>query len=146
MLLSSSDLALWRSLRHLTHGINAAIESDLLRATRISAADHGILSRLAAAESKGARQQELCDSMGWDRTRLSHHLTRMEGRRLVKRSKMESGGMWVSLTEEGDRAREDADPIHAEAVSRCFTSKLTGAQREALAAILASLSASDSQS
>lgn len=141
MLLSSSDRDLWRGFRHVAHQINAAIESDLLGATKVSAADHGILSRLAETESKGARQQELCDSMQWDRTRLSHHLTRMEGRGLVKRSKLEGGGMWVSITEAGDRVREAADPIHAEAVLRGFTSKLTEAQREELSLILASLSA-----
>ena len=57
--LSLRDRDLWRSFRR---------------------ADHGILSRLAETEAKGLRQQELCDSMQWDRTRLSHHLTRMEGR------------------------------------------------------------------
>ena len=145
MRLSSSDRDLWRSFRHVAHRLNAAIESDLLSATKISAADHGILTRLAEKEAQGARQQELCDSMRWDRTRLSHHLTRMEGRGLVQRSKLEGGGIWVSITDEGERMRQSAAPIHDETVLKCFTSKLTKTQREQLTSILASLSASDSQ-
>lgn len=116
-----------------------------MAATKLSGADHGILSRLAEAEAQGVRQQELCDSMQWDRTRLSHHLTRMERRGLVKRSKLEGGGTWVSITAAGDHARASADPIHAEAVRRCFVSKLTEAQREAMALALASLSVNDLQ-
>ena len=141
--LSFGDRDLWRSFRHAAHEVNAAIESDLIAATKLSGADHGILSRLAEAEARSIRQQELCELMQWDRTRLSHHLTRMEGRGLVKRSKQNGGGTWVSLTAAGDQARAAADPIHAEAVKRCFVSKLTQAQREALALALASLSASD---
>ena len=137
-----SDRDLWRSFRHAAHTVNAAIESDLMAATNLSGADHGILSRLAEAEAQGMRQQALCDSMQWDRTRLSHHLTRMEGRGLVWRSKLETGGTWVGVTAAGDQARAAADPIHAEAVRRCFVSKLTEAQREAMASVLASLSAS----
>lgn len=140
--LSPSDRDLWRSFRHAAHAVNAAIESDLM-AANLSGADHGILSRLAEADANGVRQQELCDSMRWDRTRLSHHLTRMEGRGLVKRSKLEGGGTWVGITAAGNRARAAADPIHAEAVMRCFVSRLTKTQREAMASALASLSASD---
>ncbi len=143
--LSSADRDLWRRFRQAAHRINAAIESDLIAATQISGADHGILSRLAETETQGARQQELCDSMQWDRTRLSHHLTRMEGRGLVKRSKLDGGGTWVSITAEGDRAREAADPIHAEAVRSYFVSKLTQAQRKEMAALLDSLSSHGTQ-
>ncbi len=141
--LSFSDRDLWRSFRRAAHEVNAAIESDLMAATRLSGADHGILSRLAETAAQGVRQQELCDSMQWDRTRLSHHLTRMERRGLVKRSKLDGGVTWVSITAVGDDARAAADPIHAEAVMRCFVSKLTEAQRAAMAVVLNLLSVSN---
>jgi hypothetical protein len=53
--------------------INLVMERDLMAATQLSGADHGILSRLAETETKSMRQQQLCDLMQWDRTRLSHH-------------------------------------------------------------------------
>ncbi len=144
--LSFQDRDLWRRFRHAAHEVNAAIESDLMAAAKLSGADHGILSRLAETDAKGVRQQELCDLMQWDRTRLSHHLTRMEGRGLVQRSKHGGGGTWVSITAAGDQAREAADPIHAAAVQRCFVSKLTKAQREVMTSVLAALSDSGVQS
>lgn len=133
-LLSNADRDLWRGFRRVFEQINAAIERDLVAATQLSGADHGILSRLAAADTAAVRQQDLCDAMRWDRTRLSHHLTRMQRRGLVKRSKRD-GATYVSSTARGDRARAAADPVHAEAVRRYFGSRLTAAQRDAIASL-----------
>ena len=43
------------------------------------------------------RQQELADAMRWDRTRLSHVLTRMEARGWIKRSERWERGNPVCL-------------------------------------------------
>lgn len=138
--LSIADRDLWRSFRRSAEQVGAAIGRDLTDATGLSGSDHGILSRLAEAQTKAMRQQDLSESMRWDRTRLSHYLTRMEGRGLVKRSKLQNGGTSVRITAKGDRARIAADPVHAEAVVRYFISKLTMEQRKQIAAATASLS------
>lgn len=140
--LLNADRDLWRSFRRCAEEISAAIERDLIATAKLSGADHGILSRLAETETKSMRQQELCDLMRWDRTRLSHHLTRMERRGLVKRSKMEDGGTSVKISAGGDRARRSADPVHAEAIRRCFIAKLTAGQRKEIASLMACLSGS----
>lgn len=139
-LLSSAERDLWRNFRRSAEIVNAAIERDLLAATGLSGADHGVLTRLAEAGATAIRQQELCEAMRWDRTRLSHQLTRMERRGLVKRSKVEGGGTAVRSTTQGDRARKAADPIHADAVKRCFLAKLTTAERRAIASLAQSVS------
>ncbi len=133
--LSSADLALWRSFRRVADRINAAIERELMAATGISGADHGVITRLAESKGKVLRQHELAASMRWDRTRLSHHLTRMEQRGFVERKKLAGGGTAVAITAQGERARKAADPVHAAIVSRRFISKLTPSQREAIASL-----------
>lgn len=125
--------------RRIAEQVNVAIERDLMAATRLSGGDHGVLSRLAETETRSMRQQQLCDLMRWDRTRLSHHLTRMETRGLLKRSKLENGGRLVTITAQGGRARKAADPVHADAVMRHFISKLAAEQREVIIALAASL-------
>ena len=137
--LSAADLELWRSFRRAYEQANAAIERDLASATQLSGADHGILSRLAESEEGTLRQQELAGLMRWDRTRLSHYLTRMERRGLVERVKLEGRGICVRVIAAGDRSRKAADPVHADAVMRRFVLKLTAAQREAIASLAASL-------
>ncbi len=141
--LLSSGRDLWRRFRGVADQINTAIERDLVAATQLSGTDHGILSRLAESETKSMRQQQLGELMRWDRTRLSHHLTRMEKRGLVKRSRLEDGGRTVMMTAPGDRARKAADPVHADAVVSHFLSKLTAKQREEVVSITAALSKLD---
>ncbi len=100
--------------------------------TGLSAADHGILSRLIEAGTPVVRQRDLCESMRWDRTRLSHHLKRMESRGLVQRSQ-KCDGTYLSATEEGRVACGAATPVHAAAVTKYFLKALTGSQKEMLA-------------
>lgn len=133
--LSALDRDLWRDFRRTYERINTAIERDLMSATQLSGSDHGILSRLAMAEKTTLRQQELAELMRWDRTRLSHHLTRMEERGLVERVKPEGGKTFVRMTVLGDNSRKSADKVHADAVMWHFVSKLTPAQRDAIASL-----------
>jgi len=71
--------------------------------------------------------------MGQDATFTSPHPNGKRG--LLKRSKLADGNRLVTITAQGDRARKAADPIHADAVMRHFISKLTGAQRKAIASL-----------
>ena len=139
--LSKPDRDLWRSFRRSYEQVSLTIERDLLAATQLSGADHGVLSRLAETGSAGMRQQELANAMRWDRTRLSHHLTRMEQRQLLTRSRNEKGGTFVAITPQGDAARTAADPIHDQAVMKHFISRLSAEQREALTSLAACLPA-----
>lgn len=71
------------------------------------------------------RQQHLCRlgaDIGWDRSRLSHHLARMQQRGMVAREECEEDGrgLMVRLTSGGGKAIEAAAPAHAEAVQRHF--------------------------
>ncbi len=128
--LSVADRDLWRQFKHWTDQLRTAIELDLMVARTIPGVDHDILSRLAETRATPMRQQQLCNLLHWDRTRLSHHLTRLEGRGLVKRSKLGKGGTLVSITTGGLACLKAADPIHADAVMRHFISKLTPQLRE----------------
>ncbi|WP_369124408.1 MULTISPECIES: MarR family winged helix-turn-helix transcriptional regulator [unclassified Undibacterium] len=128
---ATADRDLWRSFRQTYEKINFVIERELVHLTQLSGADHGILSRLAESPGASCRQQDLANSMRWDRTRLSHHLHRMEERGLVEREKVTSAGTIVKITNYGDVLRLEADPIHAAIVAKHFTSKLSAVQREA---------------
>ena len=138
--LSHPDRDLWRGFRRTYEQVSLAVERDLAAATELSAADHGILSRLAEAGPLGVRQHELALAMRWDRTRLSHHLTRMEQRQLLTRSKNGERGTHIVITAQGDAARKAADPVHDEAVTRHFIANLSMEQRDALTSLAARLS------
>ena len=57
--------------------------SLLAQATGLSGPEFGVLSRLAALGKGEMRQQALASVMAWDKSRLSHQLTRMQERALI---------------------------------------------------------------
>jgi DNA-binding MarR family transcriptional regulator len=75
--------------------------------------------------------------LGWDRSRLSHQIARMETRGTVRRKSCsgDARGFDVVLTPAGQAAIEAAAPLHLQAVRHCFADLLTPAQLDALAEI-----------
>jgi DNA-binding MarR family transcriptional regulator len=90
-------------------------------------------------ECRGGRVRafELANDLQWEKSRLSHHLARMEKRGLLTRDGCtEDGrGQVVVVTPAGRRALEGAAPAHVAAVRELFLDALTPDQVEALAAI-----------
>ena len=56
------------------------IVQDITRSTGLSRADFIVLMELNQSKDRCRRQRELLDYLEWDKTRLSHQLTRMAGR------------------------------------------------------------------
>ncbi|MFJ2033526.1 MarR family winged helix-turn-helix transcriptional regulator [Streptosporangium sp. NPDC087985] len=71
--------------------------------------------------------REQATKMGWSRSRLSRHATRMEARGLVRREPdpADGRGCYLVLTEHGLETLEDAAPAHLESVRRHFIDRLT---------------------
>jgi len=66
--------------------------------------------------------------MTWDKSRLSHQLTRMQQRGLIERRYPDRNSVLVVLTKLGREKLESARPIHAESVRRNLLSRLTPEQ------------------
>lgn len=70
---------------------------DIAQSTGLTGPEFGVLSRLAALGKGEMRQQALARMMGWDRTRLSHQLTRMQERELIERRPTAGKESWCLL-------------------------------------------------
>jgi DNA-binding MarR family transcriptional regulator len=113
----------------------ARVSRDITDGTGLSGADFGVLSRLAGFGKGEMRQHNLAECLGWDKSRLSHHLTRMQQRRLIERRDTDTRAVLVVLTKYGREKLEEARPIHAESVRRNLLSRLTKEQTETLVRI-----------
>ncbi|WP_240546625.1 MarR family winged helix-turn-helix transcriptional regulator [Paenibacillus artemisiicola] len=101
--------------------------------TGLSEGDYGVLDRLVLNGDGSLRQQELADSMDWDKSRLSHHLTRMEKRRLVARNPLDTDrGVQVIITSAGKSALDQARPVVAKAIRQYFLEQLTDQDMESI--------------
>jgi DNA-binding MarR family transcriptional regulator len=78
------------------------------------------------------RMTELADATSQSRSRLSHQITRMENRGLVRRDDCEGDkrGTFTVLTADGMAAIERVAPDHVENVRRHFIDRLTPTQLE----------------
>lgn len=110
---------------------------ELQHASGLSGADYEVLVNLSEAPAGRLRAFELGRATQWEKSRLSHHITRMVERGLVRRESCptDSRGAFVVMTAAGRKAIEAAAPIHVEHVRRLFLDSLTSEQLDALAAI-----------
>jgi len=113
----------------------ARVSRDISAGTGLSGSDYSVLSRLHHLGRGEMRQQDLAESMRWDKSRLSHHLTRMESRGLIGRRAGPGKGVTVVLSAEGRRQLLTARPVHAQAVRQHLVSRLNPAERKALLTI-----------
>lgn len=127
-LLSPRELRIWHAFRLMGEDVLARVGRDIAQATGISGADFAVLSRLAALGMGEVRQQDLAQMLNWDKSRLSHHLTRMQHRGLVERRQAGGQAVLVVLTKPGREILEAARPVHAESVRRNLLSRLSSEQ------------------
>jgi DNA-binding MarR family transcriptional regulator len=96
-----------------------------------------VLVPLSESPEGRLRARELGREILWDRSRLSHHVTRMEKRGLVVREECaEDGrGAMVRLTDAGRAAIEGAAPGHVAATRHYFFDLLSAEEVEVLTAV-----------
>jgi DNA-binding MarR family transcriptional regulator len=114
--LTGDEIEVWRAWQRVTGRVRAGVARDVADATGLSEPDHGVLARLVDLGQGSLRQQVLADSMDWHKSRLSHHLTRMEQRGFVTREPAGPGATTVVITCVGRAALDSARPVHAAAV------------------------------
>ena len=135
--LSRREQRSWRAFLLMQHRLAGRVARDLQRTTGLSGADYEVLVQLSEAPAGRLRAFELGGLTQWEKSRLSHHITRMVDRGLVRRESCptDSRGAYVVMTAAGRKAIEVAAPLHVEHVRKWFIDSLTPEQLDALADI-----------
>jgi DNA-binding MarR family transcriptional regulator len=137
------ELHIWREFLETTTALRTALAARLQHDTGLSMGDYTVLLALSEAPEQRMRSSELAAHIDWERSRLSHHLARMERRRLIRREECvtDSRGAEVVLTQDGADAFRAATYPHLKAVRELFVDALTPAQLTAAGDIAAALRA-----
>jgi DNA-binding MarR family transcriptional regulator len=132
---SEQDWQLWRTFITMHRHLARELDRQLQRDASISQADFSVLVRLSESPAQRLRTGELAELLAWEKSRVSHQVTRMEARDLVERSECaEDGrGTWVGLTDEGRQVLHDASADHAAKIRSLFFDHLQPAEKQALA-------------
>ncbi|MFC4620409.1 MarR family winged helix-turn-helix transcriptional regulator [Camelliibacillus cellulosilyticus] len=131
--LNEEEMRIWHMWKGAFQTIFGRVIKDMSEHTGLSEGDFGVLDRLDLLGNGSLRQQELAESMNWDKSRLSHHLTRMEKRGLVKRKPLDTvRGVQVIITLAGQSALDDARPVVSRAIRKHFFDQLTDQDKESI--------------
>jgi DNA-binding MarR family transcriptional regulator len=111
-------LAYIRVSLRLSYEMNRQLQAD----SGMSLADFDVLTALSAAPDGTVKITALASQIGWERSRLSHHVSRMAERGLIEchRARSDRRATEVSSTAEGRRALTQAAPGHVELVRQLF--------------------------
>jgi DNA-binding MarR family transcriptional regulator len=128
---------MWKAYRDVYQELSTVLEEQLLRDAGLSGSEYAVLVVLSHSPDGVLRARELGSELGWDRSRLSHLVGRMEKRDLVAREECEEDarGSMVRLTGAGRAAVEGVAPEHSEAVRRYFFSALSSDELDTLAVV-----------
>ena len=129
--LTADEQQAWRATVHLSQLLMRQLDRDL-NAHGLNGRDYEILVQLSEAPDHRMRMTELADATSQSRSRLSHQISRMESRGLVRRDDCEGDkrGTFAVLTSEGMAAIERVAPYHVDNVRRHFIDRLSPRQLE----------------
>jgi DNA-binding MarR family transcriptional regulator len=120
--LSPSQLRAWVAYMRVQLRMNYEINRQLQRDSNLSLADYHVLNALSSARDHRLQITDLAALIGWERSRLSHHLRRLSERGLADRVQSADDGRATDavLTKKGMSAMVGAAPGHAALVKRLF--------------------------
>jgi DNA-binding MarR family transcriptional regulator len=112
----------WITYMRVQLRMNYEMNRQLQAESGLSLADYDVLVALSGHRGDGMRVSDLAAHIGWERSRLSHQLRRMEERGLTERRPSVGDGRTtnVVLTPRGRQAIDEAAPGHVDLVRRLF--------------------------
>lgn len=125
----------WRAMQFLQMRLESELARQLAAESGLSYADYVVLVALTDQPDGRLRQFELGRVLGWEKSRLSHHVGRMVERGLVAKERCGSDrrGAYVAVTEHGRAEIAAAAPGHVATVRRLVLDHLTPAQLDVVA-------------
>jgi DNA-binding MarR family transcriptional regulator len=136
--LTAEEERLWRQWLTLNSRLSAALQKQLHDDAGLSMPDFEVLVHLTDSPEGRVRVTDLARLLQWERSRVSHHVTRMESRHLVQRVECaEDGrGAFIVITPQGRSAIEQAAPGHVTTVRRLVFDALSPEELDAFAKII----------
>ncbi|MDT5012933.1 MAG: hypothetical protein QOH57_4550 [Mycobacterium sp.] len=131
--LNAREARAWRAFVDAHHRLEVHL-SRRLQESGLSGADYEVLAALSDLDEDRMSARELCNLLGWEKSRLSHQVRRMQTDGLIIREPNpgDARSTMVCLLPAGRAAIEKAAPGHVEDVRRNFIALLTPAELDTL--------------
>lgn len=125
--LNPEEQAAWTGFIRMQEKLIGRLSRRVQSESSLSASDYTVLVNLTDAPDGRLRFLDLAKAVEWEKSRMSHHVSRMAKRGLVAREECaEDGrGAFIVVTQAGRDAIAAAAPKHVENVRRLFIDALT---------------------
>jgi DNA-binding MarR family transcriptional regulator len=132
--LDEREARAWRALQFMQLRLEGELARQLAASSGLSYSDYVVLVALTDRPDGRLRVLELAASLGWEKSRLSHHVGRMAARELVEKQRCDEDrrGAYVVVTKRGRKEIKAAAPGHVAAVRRLFLDRVTPEQLDAI--------------
>ena len=131
---TDDELPTWSGLATVLESLPALLDAQLQRDAGLTHYEYGLLYALSSAPDRTLRMSVLAGYANSSLTKLSRAVTRLEGRRWVRRTTDPTDGRYTlaTLTDLGEQKVEEAMPGHVATVRRLVLAPLTAAQHRQL--------------
>ena len=135
--LTDEQEQVWRRWLTVNALLPATLHRELQADAGLSLPDFDVLVQLTDTPLGRVRVNDLALALQWEKSRVSHHVTRMERRGLIRREECreDARGAFVVITPEGQAAIEHAAPGHVRTVRQLIFDQLTDDELNCLATI-----------
>jgi DNA-binding MarR family transcriptional regulator len=132
--LDEEDMVTWLSWLRLSTELPGALNRQLQAESDLTLQDYDVLVQLSEAPRGRLRISALARAIHWERSRLSHHVKRMESRGLVVRIACDDDGRgnFVAVTPAGSAALDQSSPGHVRTVQDLFFGGLDQEEKRVL--------------
>jgi DNA-binding MarR family transcriptional regulator len=136
------DSKAWRAFHKIGTSLLPHLGRQITNHSGISGAEYVVLVALYELKVPSVNLNRLARGLGWEMSRMSHQISRMEDAGLVKKSKNvdDSRCFDVSITAKGRKIAESAIPLQSKEINHCFSDVLTQSQMRALIEISEAIS------
>jgi DNA-binding MarR family transcriptional regulator len=128
------DSRAWRAFHKIGTSLLPHLSRQITQHSGITAAEYVVLVSLSELPVPVISLNRLATNLGWEISRMSHQISRMEESGLVKktRNSEDSRSFNVSITPQGRNVAETAIPLQSKEINHCFSEVLTKQQMETL--------------
>lgn len=128
------DSRAWRAFHKIGTSLLPHLSRQITNHSGITAAEYVVLVALSELPTPSINLNRLAQSLGWEISRMSHQVSRMEENGFVKkiRNAEDSRCFDVSITTRGRKLAESAIPLQSKEINHCFSDILTNEQMETL--------------
>ena len=128
------DSKAWRAFHKIGTSLLPHLGRQITNHSGISGTEYVVLVALSELPVPAVNLNRLATGLGWEISRMSHQVSRMDEAGLVKKTKNleDSRCFDVSITAKGRKIAEAAIPLQSQEINHCFSEVLTQAQMKSL--------------